>query len=1286
MESRCVSGGCMAEISAQPSPIGVSGSPRATVPIGGGPAIPNRTPAAVATVGPPASPPPEQPPGNSASAGRTMREFFGCYLLESKNARAKGRTYVGFTVNPRRRIRQHNGELVNGASKTKGLRPWEMVLVVYGFPTQVQALQFEWAWQHPEKSLEVRAIAARLGKQKRYGVAGKVLLLLEMLRAEPWCFYPLTLQFLSSQHSALRGKCPPPPEHMQVLVAPMEALPEALEEVQEAWEPEGGCDSSSSSDGDSSSDVSRHAGRVAQAAGSQALFFSTHSTGVLPAAADSSQQQQQQLDSGTSCSEGEGASPQKGSRAATARGKATGVRAAAKAAVACALCGSAATRTWVPCSCCGIRTHVECLAKHFLQPGASSHDAGAAALTGQLPARGSCPGCGVQLTWMEALRSAQNAGWDNRSKRQGGTRGIGKGRGTAAASGKPGEVEAQLTEAPNASAATAAASKPPANRKPRARKPAAAKAAGETALAGGEDGSMAAGSKQASSKQRIVKVSVLSPGKRRGRPPKLQPMLESPARSKPNGSSSSSPGQQMPEELSRLAGSGAPAAVDVEEALPWEGFGLASPPLAAPASQQQQQQQQQQEQEVVELSDSEADLLQVPLAQRLHRQQQAQEQQQRHRGRQDQADWPAAGSPGAPALKVRSPVPSSAIDLATLSPLPLLERLMKQQPAGGRVASPRVTPSPAPRKKLQRPVPSTSSSAHSHFQPNRAPITPDPAPAAAGRTQQQLAMVKETAYYELLAVAPDASEAQIKKAYYVAARKCHPDKHPDDPNAKAKFQELSTAYQILSDPQKREVYDRLGAAGVSDTPLMDPGALFGVLFGSDVFEDYVGQLQLATVVTIAAEGGSGGAAQPSQEELRSKMAATQKEREAKLVVLLRERLALQGSLGREGFEQRMKEEAARLAKCQFGPEMLQTVGYIYSRAGAKELGKAFKTLGVGWVWEVLRGMGHGTKTNFGAVSGIVGLQVASQDMQRQMQSGQLSPQQAQAMMEAKGNEILAALWKLNVADIEKTLEQVVDVVLQEPGLSPAAKEERAKALKKIGKVFQEASMKERMERGPLRSTSRIFGGTAHDSQAQHPQQAGPQAAGYPPSHGGTATGAAARAPGQTAGATGDTVPGAPGYPPSHGQAPGQPAGQSGGFFSGPSDQGYYGQGYAPPPGASPGYAPYQAYAAGGHPAPPPSYYGPPPGASPQYPYSPAPTPVYGGPYGGPTPVYTSPPNSYGAAPPSAGGPAAAPGAPPPDFDSMSVGELKQFIASRGATLGGAIERQDLVAIAKALTQ
>lgn len=46
-----------------------------------------------------------------------------------------------FTVNPRRRIRQHNGEIGSGAWRTKKRRPWEMVLCIYGFPTNVSALQ-----------------------------------------------------------------------------------------------------------------------------------------------------------------------------------------------------------------------------------------------------------------------------------------------------------------------------------------------------------------------------------------------------------------------------------------------------------------------------------------------------------------------------------------------------------------------------------------------------------------------------------------------------------------------------------------------------------------------------------------------------------------------------------------------------------------------------------------------------------------------------------------------------------------------------------------------------------------------------------------------------------------------------------------------------------------------------------------------------------------------------------------------------------------------------------------
>lgn len=69
-------------------------------------------------------------------------------------------------------------------------------------------------------------------------------------------------------------------------------------------------------------------------------------------------------------------------------------------------------------------------------------------------------------------------------------------------------------------------------------------------------------------------------------------------------------------------------------------------------------------------------------------------------------------------------------------------------------------------------------------------------------------------YYELLGVSRNASADEIKKAYRKLARKYHPDANPDDPNAEAKFKEVSEAYVVLSDPEKRANYDRFGHAGV----------------------------------------------------------------------------------------------------------------------------------------------------------------------------------------------------------------------------------------------------------------------------------------------------------------------------------------------------------------------------------------------------------------------------------------------------------------------------------------
>lgn len=67
-------------------------------------------------------------------------------------------------------------------------------------------------------------------------------------------------------------------------------------------------------------------------------------------------------------------------------------------------------------------------------------------------------------------------------------------------------------------------------------------------------------------------------------------------------------------------------------------------------------------------------------------------------------------------------------------------------------------------------------------------------------------------YYKTLGVNRDAGASDIQKAYFELARKYHPDLHPDDKNAKQKFQEVQRAFEVLSDPSKREMYDRYGSA------------------------------------------------------------------------------------------------------------------------------------------------------------------------------------------------------------------------------------------------------------------------------------------------------------------------------------------------------------------------------------------------------------------------------------------------------------------------------------------
>ncbi len=92
-------------------------------------------------------------------------------------------------------------------------------------------------------------------------------------------------------------------------------------------------------------------------------------------------------------------------------------------------------------------------------------------------------------------------------------------------------------------------------------------------------------------------------------------------------------------------------------------------------------------------------------------------------------------------------------------------------------------------------------------------------------------------YYKILGVPRNASLSEIQKAYRKLARKLHPDVNPNDKDAKKKFQELQAAFEVLSDPQKREMYDRYGSSFEAMGGGPRPGSTWGTGATSG-FEQY----------------------------------------------------------------------------------------------------------------------------------------------------------------------------------------------------------------------------------------------------------------------------------------------------------------------------------------------------------------------------------------------------------------------------------------------------------------
>ncbi len=110
-------------------------------------------------------------------------------------------------------------------------------------------------------------------------------------------------------------------------------------------------------------------------------------------------------------------------------------------------------------------------------------------------------------------------------------------------------------------------------------------------------------------------------------------------------------------------------------------------------------------------------------------------------------------------------------------------------------------------------------------------------------------MADKRDYYEVLGVSKTATDEELKKAYRSMAKKYHPDLHPDDAEAEAKFKEVNEAYEVLSDKDKRSRYDQFGFAGVDPNYGAGQGGGYGGYGGAysggfgdfgDIFDSFFG--------------------------------------------------------------------------------------------------------------------------------------------------------------------------------------------------------------------------------------------------------------------------------------------------------------------------------------------------------------------------------------------------------------------------------------------------------------
>lgn len=367
-------------------------------------------------------------------------------------------------------------------------------------------------------------------------------------------------------------------------------------------------------------------------------------------------------------------------------------------------------------------------------------------------------------------------------------------------------------------------------------------------------------------------------------------------------------------------------------------------------------------------------------------------------------------------------------------------------------------------------------------------------------TDGPLRQVKDDTYYNLLGVPTNANQSQIKKAYYIKARKCHPDKG----GSPEKFQELGHAYQVLANEQTRAAYDRDGLDDNTENKLhmkdIDPFVFFAVMFGSEGVQPYIGELWIASKAEtflkdsrmaqeLAANMKQDGTETDDPEkqsrreehvkQLLEEDEFAQRRRQVTCALNLRRRIQpyveSDDVMDESEFVVTVQAEAAKICQSSFGHVFCTTIGKTLELEATEFLGFSRSIFGSWDAHSASFQKQAATLSNNVKVinAGITAIRAGSQAIKEVESVQKQQMEQAKQNLDGKAASpldsnnaketmekledtlpaILELAWAFNVRDITRTLKKVCHKLFHDASVDREIRWKRAEAVRIFGREF-----------------------------------------------------------------------------------------------------------------------------------------------------------------------------------------------------------------------------------------